>query len=186
MCGSKFARPENLRIGAWRKRNSCNRKCGTAYRIWKAGKTAKVLFYERTLLPEKEGDCWIWRGETIRGGYGRLKIKGERHIAHRLSYEIFHGKIPDQLIVRHDCDNPKCVNPNHLIIGTHKDNTGDIWARNRGNPPKGEVNGQSKLTEEDIIVIRERRESIAKTARRYGVSVGCIANIRSRKTWKHI
>lgn len=88
-----------------------------------------------TNLVDKTTECWIWRGASYRFGYGhfRRKIDGDwvMYKAHRYSYEYYNGQIPNGFIIRHTCDNPKCVNPAHLLIGTPKDNTQDMIYRGR-------------------------------------------------------
>ena len=89
-------------------------------------------------IPVTESGCWLWTSKVCRNGYGRLKINGKYFGAHRVSYEAFVGEIPDGLVVMHKCDVRSCVNPNHLMIGTYKDNLED--ARK-----KGRWDGQKKM-----------------------------------------
>ena len=91
--------------------------------------------YERFSNLVQKQECWEWMGTTYRGNYGhfRRKIDGiwKMYKAHRYSYEYFNGPIPNGLIIRHSCDNPKCVNPAHLLVGTHKENSQDMIKRGR-------------------------------------------------------
>lgn len=80
---------------------------------------------------KRANDCWPWAGACVTGGYGRLTTADGYILAHRRSYELEHGPIPDGMIVRHGCDNPNCVNPRHLQVGTMKDNTQDMISRGR-------------------------------------------------------
>jgi hypothetical protein len=89
-------------------------------------------FWDFVVL-KRHNDCWPWVGTTLPSGYGKFNSRGEWFLAHRRSYELEHGEIPTGLIVRHSCDNPSCVNPRHLLVGTHKDNTQDMIARGRDN-----------------------------------------------------
>ena len=84
-------------------------------------------------------DCWHWVGPTNGFGYGRMTSKGRLQVAHRLSYEAFIGPIPDGLYALHKCDNPSCINPDHLWLGTYSDNLKDAWdkGRNKGRTGKG-------------------------------------------------
>jgi len=84
--------------------------------------------------------CWIWEGIKGRGGYGKTFKDGKTMSAHRLSYEIFKGPIPDGLLICHSCDNPKCVNPSHLWAGTHQENTDDMMRKKRNYSPKRKKN----------------------------------------------
>lgn len=80
---------------------------------------------------DKTETCWLWTKSKYRHGYGCFCAMGTRHKAHRVSYEIAYGKIKDGLFVCHKCDNPSCVNPDHLFLGTHKDNALDMVNKGR-------------------------------------------------------
>lgn len=112
---------------------------------------AKGRFLEHARKPLKErflskvfksAQCWIWAGATNGEGYGFLKIEGHTVKASRLAYELFKEPIPAGKIVRHTCDVPACVNPDHLLIGTHKDNTRDMFNRGRNASTEELRNGQ--------------------------------------------
>jgi len=77
------------------------------------------------------GDCWPWSASTVRGGYGKFSIESRYVQAHRLSWVLAHGQISGALLVLHRCDNPPCVNPSHLFLGTHLDNVIDMYAKGR-------------------------------------------------------
>jgi predicted XRE-type DNA-binding protein len=136
---------------------------------------------------EKTDSCWNWTGRLDIGGYGRFS-RGNGHWtkAHRTSYEIYKGNIPNGLIIRHLCHNRKCVNPNHLETGTQKDNVKDMYLANRQPNRKGAKNSQSKITQQDADEIRQWREfgytqqSIADV---FGISQGNISAIVARKLW---
>jgi len=138
-------------------------------------------------------DCWLWHGPTdYKQGYGRLYYERHKHIkAHRLSYILHNGPIPDNLLICHTCDNPQCVNPNHLYAGTHLDNAADAKERNRLKHPdnSGENHGLSKLTEAAVLEIRRlyaeghTRQSLAE---KFGVLPGTISKVTLRQRWKHI
>lgn len=106
--------------------------------------------------------CWEWKGSKKRG-YGHTiigsRVDGTRRniAAHRLSYETFIGPIADGMEVCHRCDNPSCVNPEHLFLGTRQDNIDDREAKQRNNPPKGSSNGRAKLSEADVLSARFER-----------------------------
>lgn len=137
------------------------------------------------------GGCWNWTGGTHKKGYGTLQGEaGGKNIAtHRYSYEIHKGPIPDGLYVRHTCDNPRCVNPDHLILGTPTDNVRDMWERGRARPKGiiGEANHNTKLAEAQVRVIRaDKSKNNHQWARELGVTPNAIRAIRTRKSWKHI
>lgn len=90
--------------------------------------TVEEQFWARI---EKQDGCWEWTGNADGQGYARFKVDRVTHFGHRYSYELHHGPIPEGLVVRHKCDNPPCVNPDHLEIGTHQDNMNDMIARGR-------------------------------------------------------
>lgn len=135
-------------------------------------------------------DCWVWQGTQRGNGYGCVKYKGKILEAHRLSYEIHNGSIPDGLLVCHKCDNRPCVNPNHLFLGDHDDNHKDAKSKDRHT--RGERQGRNKLRDADVIEIRRayrtrvRGETIPMLAAQYGVCKRTIVSVARGKAWKHI
>lgn len=93
-------------------------------------KPIKERFEER-YIPVPESGCWIWTGHIRTNGYGAMSIKSKLQYAHRISWELHNGPIPEGLFVLHKCDNPPCVNPDHLFIGTQKDNLQDAFKKGR-------------------------------------------------------
>lgn len=141
--------------------------------------------------------CWPWAGAMVSGGYGHIGMGGQGYVAHRVSWELANGAIPDELFVLHKCDNPPCVRPEHLFLGTPLDNMRDMIAKGRDRYPTGkanfrpaigENNGLSKLTERDVIEIRAigRSRSQSDIAREYGVHQSLISLILSRRIWDHL
>ena len=133
--------------------------------------------------------CFLWTAALNNMGYGLFRAAGKLQLAHRVSYEIANGPIPTGLLVCHSCDVPNCVNPDHLWVGTHKDNAADMVAKGRGKDNLGSQNGNSKLTELDVVAIRERlavREPHSSIARYYGVLVTAISDISTGRNWSHI
>ena len=138
-----------------------------------------------------EAGCWEWVGSRTPKGYGKVHFKGRTKRAHRISYELAHGPIPNGLTVCHTCDNPPCINPAHLFLGTNADNRRDMMAKGRSCAPKrpasGERNGFAKLT---AAIVREIRALAAagsltkvEIGRRYGISGAHVANIASGRSW---
>lgn len=138
----------------------------------------------------KSEGCWEWHGAKTNSGYGRIVITrpGENprqvwFVAHRVAWALAGKSRAGDQILCHRCDNPGCVNPEHLFVGTHKDNAADRDAKGRRTPPKGIKNGRAKLTEQDVRDIRANkalcRVTHAELAARFGISqsqVGYVLN----------
>ncbi|QCG76468.1 deoxynucleoside-5 [Klebsiella phage vB_KpnP_FZ12] len=129
-----------------------------------------------------KGSCLEWQASRFSSGYGQFFADGKNHRAHRWLYEHVKGKLSDGLVVRHTCDNPACVNIEHLEVGTQQDNINDKVRR--GRQLRGENHGRALLTREDAEHIRESDETRRELAKRFSVSEGCINNIKLRRTWK--
>lgn len=152
-----------------------------------------ILFYR--LADVGTGpNCWEWKGSSTEGGYGhyagRTLSTGRRPtcLAHRASWEITMGAIPDGLLVCHRCDNPPCVNPDHLFVATHAENMADMVRK--GRKPKGVQHRDARLTEYDVLRIREinaaGRLSQKAIGKLFSVSAGHVSAIVCRTKWKHI
>ena len=98
--------------------------------------TIKSRLLSRVVVDQATG-CWDWTGSKIKFGYGRIGVDDKTYSAHRLSYQVFRGEIPDGLCVCHKCDNPSCINPDHLFLGTHSENMIDAYRKGRVLPPEG-------------------------------------------------
>jgi hypothetical protein len=133
--------------------------------------------------------CWVWtRGRDV-DGYGTIWRAGTNAKAHRVSFEINGGSIPDGLFVCHKCDNPSCVNPDHLFLGTALENKRDCVRKGRLSPPIGEAHGRARLTAKQVLDIRSRpayRGLTVNLAKEFGVHHMTISLIRNRKKWVHI
>jgi hypothetical protein len=154
---------------------------------------------------DTSGECWEWTAGCV-AGYGRININtngiNKEVGAHRVSYELHYGTIPEGLLVCHHCDNPRCVRPDHLFLGTPADNSKDAARKGRmlagdrhpsrlrpETRPRGENNTNAKLTDEKVRAIRERHSAgvyIKALAREYGVDKKAIQNIVRRITWRHV
>jgi len=135
-------------------------------------------------------DCWNWLASK-RNGYGRIWSGEDKNLAaHRVSWELKHGKIPDGMKVLHVCDNPSCVNPRHLFLGTQTDNIYDMCEKGRQVAPRGENMWKSILTEDQVKEIRLLRKqehyTYVKLAELFEVSKGCINHIINGRSWSWI
>jgi len=133
-------------------------------------------------------ECWEWKGCCLSPlPYGLIKRKdGAQLHANRVSWEYYRGPIPKGMFVLHDCDNPKCVNPHHLFLGTHQENMDDMVGKGRLPKHHGEANGASKLTESDVLEIRADKRSQNKIAREYGICQTLVSMIKLRKRWGYL
>ncbi len=136
--------------------------------------------------------CWEWTGGKISTGYGSCSFQGKVILAHRASYLVHFGAIPKGLYVCHRCDNPICVNPNHLFLGSHYDNMQDMgrkgrqWCQNPDNVKRGEQVPWSRLVSEDIAEILTSDEPHSVLARRLGVTYQSVWDVRHGKCWTHV
>jgi hypothetical protein len=122
-------------------------------------------------IPEPMSGCWLWHGAAFVAGYGYIIHEGRKRPAHRVSYELHNGPIPDGMLVRHTCDNKACVNPQHLLAGTSQDNSDDCVRR--GRIARNEACGRCKLSNVQVAEIRRRRangELLVPLAKEFGVT----------------
>jgi len=145
---------------------------------------------ERQIEPEPNSGCWLWTGIKNNMGYGYASVgHSGKVLAHRVMYASRYGEIPRGGIVRHTCDLPACVNPDHLRLGTMKENTQDMLRRGRHRvvAVRGEAHRWAKLTAEQVMDIRARyRGSRLALSQEYGVSPSLISMVAHGRCWKHL
>ena len=142
---------------------------------------------ENKSMPVPFSGCWIWLGAKSVRGYGQILSHNKKYSAHRASYKAFIGDIPKGMVVCHRCDNVYCVNPDHLFLGTQKDNLQDMALKGRST--KGEKNTQAKLKTKQIMEIKDGLNNGLKEkylANLYGVCRQTINNIKNGKVWNHV
>jgi hypothetical protein len=131
--------------------------------------------------------CWPWTGSRSPKGYGQFMWSDRKpKRAQRIAYTFAFKPIPAGLLVCHACDTPACCNPEHLFLGTHKDNTADMVRKGRAKGAQGVVHRAARLTEEQVRQIRAADGPNCEIAVRFGISDPHVSNIRARKKWKHL
>lgn len=146
-------------------------------------------FWAKVAITANRDLCWNWVAGKEYGGYGMFGIRDIVYRAHRISWILAYGEIPDGLWVLHKCDNPSCVNPNHLFLGTAQDNVDDMLAKGRHPRGSGEKSTYHKLSQEKADLIRERYAtgdiSMRKLGDEFSVCAQTIQYIVSNKKWRH-
>lgn len=141
-----------------------------------------VRFYKKVEIAYTT--CWAWTAYRTPLGYGLFYYRGRMRPAHRVSWELHYGPIPDGLDVLHNCDTPYCVHPEHLFLGTQQTNMDDMVSK--GRQSKGTARSQHKLTDADVVAIRQSTARPSAIAHQYGVDASHITKIKRHKKWKHI
>jgi hypothetical protein len=146
----------------------------------------EIRFWEKVLIIPEHA-CWEWIGGFNGRGYGQMTYNKKPRKAPQVSWYLHTGEWP-KLWVLHHCDNRACVRPEHLYLGTRKDNIRDMMLRKRNKIPnkRGEEQGLSKLKEKDILKIRQDKRPSRSIAKAYGVAQSTIISVLHRETWKHI
>ena len=149
-------------------------------------------FWEKVFIVPYDKGCWLWVGALNSDGYGSLRMGKKDGKAHRVSWLVNCGPIPDGLHVLHHCDVPACVRWDHLWLGTHLDNMRDKEAKGRGHQPIGVNHNKCKLTVEQVLSIREQYQFMkpghgcVALSLKFGVSFSTISRIVTRQTWNHV
>ena len=145
----------------------------------------KLSNFEDKFIPEPNTGCWIWLATISNKGYGKFKHNGKMVEAHRVSYELYNKDFDKSLCVLHRCDNRLCVNPSHLFQGTKKDNGVDMVSKNRST--RGSKNSKAKLTEEQVIKIKQlllsNKYTHQEIANIYNVTRTNITIINTGRNW---
>jgi len=172
-------------------------------RHWHSGRSRPVIerFWESV---NKTDGCWFWTRSVMHGGYGSFKVRSKTNIrAHRFSWELVNGPVADGLWVLHKCDTPRCVRPDHLFLGTPKDNIADAVRKGRMASvrngrhnsivrpdciQRGQKNAAARLTDKNVLEIRQLVITVPSRtlARRFGVTQSMIRQIARRDAWKHL
>lgn len=148
--------------------------------------------FESRFLRGRADECWNWNAAKNMHGYGVIRFGGRNWLAHRYSYKLYVGDIPLGQLVLHACDNPACVNPKHLHLGTHRENTHEMIVRGRvarNTAPIGERSYRAKHTDKQIRAFWVDVSSgmkLSKAARKHGVAYAVAAQISSGRAWRHI
>lgn len=175
-CGVEFGKHRKEGRIQFSQRRFCSRSCAMT------GVSRSIAISPERIIensmPIPFSGCWIWMaGDSA--GYGKVTTARRTVSAHRASYVAFKGKVPGGLYVCHRCDEPGCVNPDHLFAGTPRDNMVDMAAKNRENP-------QRRFRPEDIALIRSTVGNTTSLAQAFGVSRTTIKNIRAQRSYRHV
>jgi hypothetical protein len=175
-CGKEIKEYKSL------KRKHCSLKC----RDWR---NPKQRLYDKFKVDESTG-CWNWTAGLDRDGYSVFEFRPFAQRGHRASWIIHNGSIPDGMLVCHKCDNRKCINPDHLFLGTSSDNNQDMMNKMRNIYHCGSKSVLSKLTEEKVIEMRDRYAKGGITQRKlaleYGIGYKAVCKIINRQRWTHV
>lgn len=148
------------------------------------GSPLPLRFWNKVHFIDDATSCWEWRAGLHPTGYGTLQIGRGYELAHRISYRLAHGAIPDGAHILHKCDNPACVRPDHLFVGTHADNMRDMAKKGRMNGGHGVKLNPAKVRQ--IRQLNAEGATQQSLADQFGVALMTINHVIKRRTWKHI
>lgn len=147
---------------------------------------SEIERFEAKVSRRGPDDCALWTGFKNGGGYGTFRSGGRAVLAHRYAWELVHGPISNGLHACHRCDVRACVNERHLFLGTNAENVADRNAKGRQAHVRGEASGSTKLTDDDIIWLRNSTDTNRSAAKALGVHPSTVGLIRQRRTWAHL
>lgn len=183
-CGKTF------KLSRYRAQNHQRHYCSTECEVNRGAVDLRTRFESHL---DKSGECWLWVGASSRRGYGTIRVGGKGVRAHRMAWELQNGPIPNGMQVLHHCDEPACCRVSHLFLGTHQDNMTDMKRKHRARTatdvPKGSAHHAAKLTEADVVRIRDlvsngMNQDMA--AKMFRVSQSMVWRIVHRRAWKHV
>lgn len=178
-CGNSFTPgAKRFRANKWAEQKYCSQSCSGKANNRIAGDPMERFpkYYKKV-----ESGCWEWIGNLHKNGYGFFNHKNEKPKAHRFSYAMYKGLLHPKMSVCHKCDNPKCVNPDHLFLGTHDDNMKDMAKKARSSHGRS---WNSKLTLEKASAIKRDLRPRKEVAAEYGVSVVTVCRIQNNQIWR--
>lgn len=159
---------------------SLRSRAPVAERLWRR------VNLEGPFMTGMDSRCWEWEGHVITDGYGHIRVGKTMALTHRIAWEIANGPIPDGVLVCHRCDNPPCVRPDHLFLGDDAANAADRDEKGRLGPRVGEFNGNAKLSESDVVAIRQDPRPRKEIAYELRVSIATIDHIKTGRSWGHL
>lgn len=190
-CGRPYPKRPGVSRGQFERSRACSRSCST--RLGHPNRKWPTLLERFWAKVDKApgygpwGDCWVWTAYRDEFGYGRLNRRGfSGGMAHRTSYDINVGTIPPGMMVRHRCDNPSCVRPDHLELGTAQQNSDDQTERGRQRAPKGAAHHSNKLTDDQARAIFYDPRTQREIAAEYGISQSAVMMIKTKRNWRHL
>ncbi len=193
VCGCKDCDLPVLALGMCNKHWQRNRKYGSPFAI-KSHSGSMIGLppeerFRRQMKFASADECWIWAAGLDADGYGRFTgtIHGQQHHrAPRFAWALANGPIPAAMLVCHRCDNPRCVNPAHLFLGSESDNMRDKISKGRHNMPRGEEHFRARITEEEAKLILADPRPYAQIAADYGIEASTVSSVKNRQSWAHL